>query len=210
MNRNRACRPCDWFPRRVHAGVIGAVLALSACGNGAPGFAPLDEGAVILAFGDSLTYGTGAEPGESYPERLATRTGFTVINAGIPGELSGEGRQRLAPLLSRHAPDLVILWHGANDILRNRDLAVTEENLRAMVQSIRDAGAEVLLVSVPRKTVFLGPAPLYRRVAEEMDVALLDDLLPEILRDSSLKSDRVHPNGDGYDIVAQKIAEALE
>lgn len=194
--------------RRVFAS-IGAACLLGACGNGGPSLAPLADDAVILAFGDSLTYGTGADRGESYPDYLAARTGLTVINAGIPGELSSEGLDRLPSLLTRHAPDLVILWHGGNDILRNRDPGRTEDNLREMVRRVRDARADVLLLSVPEKSLFLGAAPFYQRVADDLGIVLLDDLLPEILRDPELKSDGVHPNGAGYEMVAEKISEIL-
>ena len=76
----------------------------------------LKDNAVILSFGDSLTYGFGAEYGFSYPDYLEKKIGLRVINEGINGELSSEGLLRL-PLLLEQKPDLVILCHVGNDIL---------------------------------------------------------------------------------------------
>ena len=86
----------------------------------------LSDNARILAFGDSLTYGTGAQKGEDYPSVLASLTGLEIINAGIPGEVSSDGLKRLPNLLDEHQPDLLILVHGGNDILKNSP----EANLR--------------------------------------------------------------------------------
>jgi lysophospholipase L1-like esterase len=180
-------------------------ILLFGCSKSPENLEPLAADAVILAFGDSLTHGTGAGDGEDYPSQLAELSGLTVINAGVPGETSDRGLARLPELLETHRPDLVILWHGGNDILQNRNLANTEQNLREMITHIRDLGADVLLISVPTKSLFLGTEALYPRIAEEEKVALLDDVLASILRDSDLKADSVHPNGDGY----RKISEAI-
>lgn len=186
-----------------------ACLWLAACGNAEPRLEPLAGDAVILAFGDSLTHGTGAGRSEDYPSRLAELTGRTVINAGEPGELSGEGRERLPALLDKHDPDLVILWHGGNDILRDRDPAETEQNLRAMVNTSRESGAQVLLLAVPARSLFLGTAEFYSSVAKDLDVPLIDELLADVLRDRELKADPIHPNGKGYKVIAEKVRDVI-
>ncbi len=188
---------------------LAFALLLAACGDTEPRLAPLRDGAVILAFGDSLTRGTGAGRGEDYPSQLARLTGYTVINAGVPGELSEAGLKRLPRLLDEHQPDLVILCHGGNDILRNLDVGETEKNLRAMAQESRDAGAQVMLVAVPAKSLFLGDAELYERVADEMQLVLLSEVVADVLGERELKYDTVHPNAAGYEVIAQKIAEVL-
>ena len=100
---------------------------LLSCEKG-PQIAPLDKDAIILAFGDSLTYGTGAKPDQSYPAQLEGLIKRKIINAGVPGEISSKGLLRLPHLLESHQPDLVILCHGANDILRKMNLEITKSN----------------------------------------------------------------------------------
>jgi acyl-CoA thioesterase I len=162
--------------------------------------------AVILAFGDSLTYGTGAERSESYPEILATLTGRKVINAGVPGEGSEAGRERLAAVLDETRPALLLLCHGGNDFLRRLDRAQLKENLRAMVQSARERGIAVVLIAVPTLGFGLQVPSLYAEVASEAGIPLAEDILAKILGTATLKSDLIHPNAAGY----KELAIALE
>lgn len=205
--------PRNTKPRSGAAAAVVLVLSLlamlSGCGESRPGIGPLPQGAVILAFGDSLTHGTGAGQGEDYPSQLAALTGQTVINAGVPGETTDRGLARLPSLLERHRPDLVIICHGGNDILRNHDEAATETNLRRMIETIRAAGARVLLLGVPRKSLFLSTAPLYQRLADDMKVAYAGDIIGDVLGDGDLKSDAIHPNAEGYRTIADHLAELV-
>ncbi len=187
------------------------VLVAAACDRG-PRLAPLGPEAVVLAFGDSLTFGTGAAPQESYPAILSERLGRRVINAGVPGEISSAGLARLPRMLEEHRPDLVILIHGGNDFLRRLDPAGVEANLKGMVDLCRASGAEVVLVGVPQLGLFLSAPPLYGEIAGAYGIPCEVDVLPEILADRSLKSDPIHPNAAGYarlaDVLARLIAGA--
>ena len=167
---------------------------------------PLTGDAVILAFGDSLTFGTGASRDESYPAVLANLTGRTVINAGVPGEVSEEGRARLPAVLDESRPALLLLCHGGNDFLRRLDQAQVKENLSAMVQSARERGIAVVLIAVPTLGFGLQVPPLYAELASEAGIPLEEDILADILSDSALKSDPIHPNAAGY----KELAVALE
>jgi len=184
-------------------------LLLTACGDRA-GFRPLPADAAILAFGDSLTAGTGGDAEHNYPVLLEKRIEHRVINAGVPGELSTDGVKRLPSLLARHDPDLVILCHGGNDLLKKRDQGQLADNLRTMIRTSRDHGAQVLLVGVPQPGVWLRDAELYREVAQQTGTVYEGDALESILGDGGLKSDPVHPNGEGYRQLAGAIAEKLE
>lgn len=184
--------------------VLGA-LVLCSCQK-TPKIAPLGSEAVILAFGDSLTYGTGAGREESYPAILASLTGRKVINAGVPGEVSEEGRARLATVLDETQPSLLLLCLGGNDFLRRLDPAQVKVNLRAMVRSAKERGIPVVLIAVPTLGFGLQVPPLYEELAREEDLPVEGEILAEILGDAKLKSDPIHPNAAGY----KQLAGALE
>jgi acyl-CoA thioesterase-1 len=182
------------------------ILAAAGCRDRTPQIAPLPAGAVILAFGDSLTSGYGADSRESYPAVLERLTGFKVINAGAPGEISAQGLKRLPALLNRYRPDLVILCHGGNDLLRRIDPETTTANLRQMILAARASGAQVLLVGVPQPGLLLRPAVLYGELAAEFGIPYEEKLLPDILKNGAEKSDAIHPNADGYRRLAEGLA----
>lgn len=184
--------------------IVLFLLPAGGCDRG-PAIAPLPEDAIVLAFGDSLTYGTGAGSGESYPEVLAALLGRTVINAGVPGETSAQGLRRLPDVLAEYEPDLVILCHGGNDFLRRLDRQQLAANLEAMVALIHDSGAEVVVVGVPQFGLLLKTAPLYDQLAETYHLPYEGDIITDLLGDRDLKSDTVHPNAAGY----RQLAEAL-
>lgn len=183
------------------------LLALGACSD--PPLDKLPPGSTILAFGDSLTAGVGAEPGQSYPDVLAALTGMRVINAGISGETTAEGRPRLARELDMHAPQLLVLMEGGNDILQNLSSRETKANLAAMIALAHDRAIPVLLIGVPEKNLFSSVAPFYRELAAEHKVQFDDELLSDLLRTSRYKSDLVHLNAQGYRAMAESIRERL-
>ena len=170
----------------------------------------LKNDAVILAFGDSLTYGFGASDGHGYPEYLERKTGLSVTNAGLNGELSSEGLLRLPKFLEQK-PDLVILCHGGNDILQKLSPEQLKNNLLEMVKLSKQSGAEVLLVAVPNfNIVSFKILSIYKEVAKEIGVFLEDDVLTHIELNGALKSDYVHPNEEGYEMMADAFLELLK
>lgn len=187
---------------------VCVALLLAACERAPtlPRLAPQD---VIVAFGDSLTHGTGASEDTAYPAVLASLTGRTVINAGVPGDTTASGLQRLPEVLAEYRPRLVLLCLGGNDMLRKQSAAVTENNLRLLVQTIRASGAQVVLIGVPEPRLFGGAPDFYARVAEDMQLPLEDDVFNEVLKDNHLKSDAIHANAAGYRKVAERLADVL-
>lgn len=181
---------------------------LAACGS-EPEVRLLAPDARVLAFGDSLTHGTGAADEESYPAVLSAMIGREIINAGVPGEETGEGLERLPRLLDEVRPNLLILCHGGNDILRGRNLERAAENLSAMIAMARERDIDVVLIGVPDRGLPRGVADFYSDVAERENVPLENGVIARILRSPSLKSDAVHPNGDGYRELATAVHELL-
>lgn len=186
-----------------------ALLLLLGCDT-TPELRPLARDGVILAFGDSLTRGTGTDRDHSYPSVLARLTGLRVINAGVPGEVTRRGLVRLPDSLVSHQPDLVILVHGGNDTLRRVHVRQTKENLGRMVATIRSAGADVVMLGVSGANLFLAAPDYYAEVAEELGVPLDAEVIPRLMRDATMKSDRVHFNREGYAALAVAVKALLE
>lgn len=175
-----------------------------------PKLSPLPADAVILAFGDSITYGIGAGQGESYPERLAELTGRRILSSGIPGEVTKDGLKRLPGVLEGVAPSLLILCHGGNDLIRKTGDEAAADNIRAMIKEAKDRGIDVVLVGVPKPGIPLSVPAFYKKAAEETGIPYEGDVLEDILSNGSLKADYIHPNADGYRQMAGKIAELLK
>ncbi len=190
---------------------VGAMMLsvlLAACGSGAK-LAPLPADGKILTFGDSITYGIGADPGESYPSVLQGLIGREVINAGEPGEVTAQGLARLPRLLDLYHPKLIILCHGINDLLGNLDNGRTAENIRSMIRLAQERGIGVVLVAAPRFRLEIAPAMFYGAIAVEFGVPYEAGVLSRILNDTELKSDAIHPNAKGYRIMAEALAAKL-
>jgi lysophospholipase L1-like esterase len=186
-----------------------ASLALAACGD-APKLARLAPDAVVLSFGDSLTYGTGASETESYPAQLERLIGRKVVRAGVPGEVSAQALERLPSALDEHQPKLLVLCIGGNDFLRNLSQAEVAANLRRMIALAQGKGSEVLLIGTPEKGLLVTPPKFYAEIARELRIPYEGKVIGEILRNSELKSDPIHPNARGYRLMAERIAELLQ
>jgi len=191
------------------AALLLALGPLAACSGGQPKLPRLAQDAVVLAFGDSLTAGVGANPGESYPARLEALIGRKVVSSGVPGETSAAGLARLPAALEETKPQLVILCEGGNDFLQKLDETQAANNLRAMVRLAKARGAQVVLVAVPKPGLLPSPADFYAAVAREFGLPHEETALRKILTDNALKSDLVHPNAAGYARLAEAIAALL-
>ena len=201
------------LPQGSFAPQIGALFAaflllVAGCGQQAK-LPRLAQDAVVLAFGDSLTYGTGANEEESYPAQLARLTGRPVVREGVPGEVSAAGLQRLPAALDEHRPKLLLLCHGGNDFLRRQSKEQAAENVRAMIRLARDRGIDVLLIGTPEIGFTLTPPEFYGGIAKQFGIPYEGEVLTKILRDGSLKSDQIHPNAQGYRLMAERVAELL-
>jgi lysophospholipase L1-like esterase len=191
--------------------LLWILLCTSGCGDKIPPLQKLTGNAVVVAFGDSITYGTGAKDEESYPAQLESITGLQVINEGIPGEVSARGLERLPDVLDEHQPELLILCHGGNDLLRKRSVKKLADNLLAMINVARSRDIQVALIGVPEPALFLlKSAPLYVELASKENIPIDSTTLPEVEGDTDLKSDRIHPNAAGYRKLAEGVASLLK
>ena len=170
---------------------------------------------MVMAIGDSVTFGTGAAAGEDYPTQLAAMTGWTIHNLGIPGDTSAGVKERIDEALAEIKPALVIVEIGGNDFLRRQPEPLVKENVRAILKRIKQAGIPVVLVATPQFSPLgaavgmLPDAPLYAELSAEEQVVLVPDIFAKVLSDKALKTDPIHPNAAGYRKLAEGIAAEL-
>ena len=183
---------------------------LYGCSDQQPAIQPLSDQGVVLAFGDSLTAGNGVKKGNSYPSILAELIDRVVINAGVPGETSQAGLKRLPALLDKHQPELIIITHGGNDLIRKLDQIKLVQNLNAMIRTAKKNGASVILIGIPRPGIFLSSDELYKNVALDYNIPIENEIIADVLSEASLKSDAIHPNAKGYRLIAESIYELMK
>jgi lysophospholipase L1-like esterase len=191
------------------AAFLIAAIAVAGCGQKVPRVAPVGPNEVIVAFGDSLTFGTGAAENESYPAALAELIGRKVVRAGVPGEVTGGALARLPAVIEEHRPALMIVCLGGNDMLRKLDEASIKANLREIIRTIKAGGISVVLVGVPKPALITNAAEFYAEIAKEFDIPYEGKIVTDVLYQRELKSDTIHPNARGYRRMAEAIAELL-
>jgi acyl-CoA thioesterase-1 len=171
--------------------VLLLIAALVSCGEKVPRVAPVGPNEVIVAFGDSLTYGTGAAESESYPVVLGQLIGRKVVRAGVPGEITAQGLARLPQVIEEHRPALMIVCLGGNDMLRRMDEAQVRTNLREIIKAIKARGIAIEL-------------------AKEFGIPYEGKVVTDVMYQLELKADPIHPNAKGYRRIAEALAELLK
>jgi len=168
------------------------------------------KGTNIICFGDSITWGYGAAPGEDFPSALAKLIDIPVINAGIDGDISSEGTKRLESDVLDRKPLLVIIEFGGNDFLRKIPKELTLNNIKEMVEKIQAKGAMVAITDVSAGPFLKEYRIAFQKIAKEKGIIFIPGILSEIVTNSHLKSDFIHPNAEGYKLIAQKVYLAIK
>ena len=182
--------------------------------------ATADDRPIILAFGDSLTAGSGLPPGSGYPEMLQAELDkrgyrYHVVNAGVGGDTTGGGIARLQSGLDLH-PEIVVLELGANDGLRGLPIDSMQANLEEMIVAFQRGGARVILagMTLPRN---FGPdyigafEKVYPTLAAKHKVTLIPFFLEGAAGQPELNlEDGIHPNEAGYRYVTANVLKYLE
>jgi acyl-CoA thioesterase-1 len=220
------------LPRYATAVAFVQALLLGGCGQPAPDPAPsptpdatasvqrpAGKERLVLAFGDSLYAGYGLDRGQSLPDAVQSRlrragVNADVVNAGVSGDTSAAGRQRLGFVLDnlKRKPDLVMLGLGGNDVLRQIAPAETRANMTAMLDELKRRGIPVLLTGM-KAPPNLGPDyvaafdTIWPDLAKRYGGGLYPFILDGVIGDPALmQGDRVHPNVRGVARIADKVA----
>lgn len=210
--------------------LLAALLVLGGCGStpgpvpepsrtGAPAAAPpaalappADNRPVIVAFGDSLTAGFGADTGKSYPDFLQQdldRRGYRyrVVNAGISGETTTDALERLQTVTALR-PAVAIVEFGGNDGLRGLPVSTTRANLDQIVAALQESGAQVLLAGMTLPPNY-GPEFIasFQRVYSDLALKYKVQLIPFLLEGVAgtnryMQRDGLHPTAEGNRLVA--------
>ena len=203
------------FSLRQFVLLLAAIVLVAACSHKAKEQA-LPAGSQVLALGDSLTQGAGVTPEQAWPNLLAQKTGWVVVNGGVNGDTSVQALRRLPGLLDEHNPVLVLVTLGGNDMLRRLPEQQTVANLERILALIKAHGAKAVLLATPdpspMRAAFrdLAAPDFYRKIAEAQHVPLIEDAIADVLSDPELKGDAVHPNAAGHARLADKIYKELQ
>jgi acyl-CoA thioesterase-1 len=175
----------------------------------------------IVFLGDSLTAGLGLVSEEAYPmqiQRKFAEEGYTnveVVNAGISGDTTAGGFQRIDGLLDPEVKILVVAL-GGNDALRGLPVERTHDNLTKIIDAAQKHGVMVLLAGMEAPTN-LGPD--YQRsfhetfvqlLREHRDIAYMPFLLEGVAGQPDLnQADGIHPNAAGAKVIAENMYAKL-
>jgi len=174
---------------------------------------------VIVCFGDSLTAGYGAPAGQSYPDFLESDLNEQglhprIVNRGITGATSKDALGQLPSILALH-PDIAVVEFGANDGLRGAPASLIQANLETIIQALQQAHVRVMLAGIFMPPNY-GPDyvrqfdAIYPTLARKYKVPLMPFILKDVYGISSLMSgDGIHPNSEGYQIIARNVMPVL-
>ncbi len=162
----------------------------------------------VVAFGDSLTAGYGAPAGSSYPDVLAQKISRPVMNLGVSGETAAAAPARIDQVL-REQPYMVLIEFGANDHMRQQSRQAAINAVAQIVDEVQAAGAIAVIVDTG------GPGmgeytKAYKQMAKEKGALFVPGIIKGIFYKPSLKSDQVHPNAQGYALVADKVHKVIK
>lgn len=161
-----------------------------------------------VAFGDSLTAGTGASAGNDYPSLLSDRFGFSIRNMGVPGNTTRDGLARSHEVVALE-PKVVLLCLGGNDTLQGMPAEQTFGNLSTLVDQFHAAGSFVVLIGVRSASFRDKNAGRFKALAREKRVFYVEDILDGVMGSPALMSDYIHPNDAGYRKIAGRLGDEL-
>lgn len=194
--------------------IIFLAINIAACDN-KPQYSNIPAKSTVVVLGDSLSFGTGAGMKEDYVSILADNTGWNITNASVPGNTSADGLERTATLLAGMKIDLLIIELGGNDFLQRLPETETISNLKSILAQAKVKGIQTILLAIPEFSPMgaafghLSDHSLYKKLSEETDTPLVENLFTKVLGNNALKADQVHPNAEGYRGVEALLRKSL-
>ncbi len=166
------------------------------------------SGTEIIAFGDSLVEGVGSTVGNDFVSLLSKKTGREIMNLGISGNTTEDGLKRIGEI-EKYNPKVVMILLGGNDAIRRIKTETTFKNLELIIQKVHSTGAVVLLLGV--KGGLLGDKfkPEFKEISQKYRTAFVPNVLDGLFGNPKFMSDGIHPNDEGYKIIAEKVYPVL-
>jgi acyl-CoA thioesterase-1 len=166
------------------------------------------KGLTIVAFGDSLVRGYGSTRGSDAFSVLSNSLEIPIINKGIDGNTTKDARDRIDEIVSLK-PDIVIILLGGNDFLRKIPPEETRENLNSIVDTFKANNIRILLIGVRAGLLSDSLADVYKTIVKKHNIEYVNNILQDIITNPSYMSDPIHPNDQGYALMAEKIKKPL-
>ena len=196
--------------KKIKLRLIFIVSLTILCGCAKPEIRNLNaKGANIICFGDSITFGYGANSGEDYPTALGKLVRLPVVNSGVDGDTTFEALARLENDVLAQDPRLVIVEFGGNDFLKKIPQEDTIKNLAVIIERIQQKGAMVALVDISAGFFFQKYRVAFKKLAADKKTIFIPVLLDRIITNPAMKSDFFHPNARGYQVIAKRIYQAI-
>jgi len=192
----------------MQSGCLLALICLVACSRASFTNFPPTTGLTWVAFGDSLTAGTGTTEGHDYPALLGKRLGIEILNHGVPGDTTAAGLARLDTVLAAD-PRVVLLCLGGNDGLQRVPLAETVANLTTIIAQLQGKGIFVVLIGVRSASLLDQYNQPFEQLAREANTLYIPNILAGVLANPKLMADQIHPNDAGYAEIAERLEKIL-
>lgn len=163
----------------------------------------------IVAFGDSLTYGLGVSRDNSYPAVLSKLAGREIVNLGVSGNTARQGAQR-AHDIGKNMPRMVLIEFGGNDLLQQRPMQETRQALEEIIDYVHGLNAMAVIVDTGGNYQMARYTKMMKKLAKKKRALFIPAIMDDIFNNKSLKSDILHPNEKGYEIIAVKVYEGIK
>ncbi|MDP2927195.1 MAG: GDSL-type esterase/lipase family protein [Candidatus Omnitrophota bacterium] len=196
--------------KKIKLRLVFVIPLIILCGCAKPEIRNLDaKGSSIICFGDSITFGYGANSGEDYPTALGKLVRLSVVNSGVDGDTTFEALERLENDVLDKDPRLVIVEFCGNDFLKKIPKEDTVKNLTQIIERIQEKGAMVALVDISAGVFFQEYRQAFKKLAAQKKAIFIPVLLNRIITNPAMKSDFFHPNARGYQVIAKRIYQAI-